>query len=67
MISTAPSENDRALYPLKDTAHIIGIGLTKTYELLNSGDLETVRIGRRRLVTADSIKRLIERLRGEAA
>ena len=39
-----------------------GIGRTKVYELIES-DLETVKIGRRRLVVSSSIDRLVERLR----
>jgi excisionase family DNA binding protein len=37
----------------------IGIGTTKLYELINSGQLETVKIGRRTLIKTDSIRALI--------
>jgi hypothetical protein len=37
-----------------------GIGKTKTYELINEGILETVSIGSRRLVTIESIERLVD-------
>jgi excisionase family DNA binding protein len=37
----------------------LGIGHTKLYELINSGDLKTIRIGRRRLIIVDSIERLV--------
>ena len=47
---------DRALSELN-------IGKTKLYELLASGDLEAIRIGRRTLVLQDSIDALVERLR----
>ncbi len=36
----------------------LGLGSTKTDELIAGGVLETVRIGRRRLVKISSIKRL---------
>jgi excisionase family DNA binding protein len=35
------------------------LGMTKLYELFNDGTLETVKVGRRRLVKVDSIKRLV--------
>lgn len=37
----------------------IGIGQTKIYELINNGTLETVRVGRRRLVKTASIRALV--------
>jgi hypothetical protein len=49
------------LVSIRNTARILSIGLTKTYELISDGVLDTVSIGTRRLVTTDSIRRLIER------
>lgn len=43
---------------------ISGLGKTKIYELIGSGRLETVTIGRRRLVTYASLERV---LTGKAA
>jgi excisionase family DNA binding protein len=37
----------------------IGVGTTKGYELINSGKLEAVKIGRSTRITWASIKRLI--------
>lgn len=42
---------------------MLGIGKTKIYELIASGELETVRLGRRTLVVLASIEALFERLR----
>jgi len=42
---------------------ILGIGKTKLYELIATGDLETIHIGRRTLVLRTSIDNLVERLR----
>jgi excisionase family DNA binding protein len=51
-----------------DTARTLGIGRTKTYQLISDNLLETVTIGSRRLVKVSSIKRLIETANmGEAA
>jgi excisionase family DNA binding protein len=35
----------------------LGIGTTKIYELIGSGKLETIKVGRRRLILMASIKR----------
>lgn len=40
----------------------LGIGTTKIYELINEGQLKTVKLGRRTLVRTDSIHALVERL-----
>ena len=44
-------------------ARAIGIGRTKLYELINSGKVDTFKIGRRTLVTKASLDRLVN---GEA-
>lgn len=48
------------LCSIRDAATTLGIGLTKTRELIAEGLLDTVQIGTRRLVTIASIKRLVE-------
>lgn len=45
---------------------LLGIGKTKLYELIATGDLETIRIGRRTLIMQASIDSFVARLR-EAA
>jgi excisionase family DNA binding protein len=45
---------------------LLGIGKTKLYELIATGDLETIRIGRWTLIMQASIDSLVARLR-EAA
>lgn len=42
---------------------MLGIGKTKLYELLAEGELEAIRVGRRRLILRASIEALVERLR----
>jgi excisionase family DNA binding protein len=39
-----------------------GIGRTLFYELIGSGQLRSVKLGRRRLVPADAIEELVDRL-----
>jgi excisionase family DNA binding protein len=45
----------------------LGLGLTKTHELIASGALRTAKIGSRRLVHIDSIEALAEHLMAETA
>ncbi len=39
----------------------LGIGHTKIYQLIGTGQLETIKIGRRTLVKTDSIRALVDR------
>lgn len=40
---------------------LTGIGRSKLYELIKSGDVETVKVGSATLVTMASLRRLVER------
>lgn len=62
-------ENDRTrfyesarLLSIQEAAATLNIGRTKVYDLMNSGDLKTVKLGRRRLVPIESVRGLIDRL-----
>lgn len=46
----------------RDARFMLGIGNTKLYQLINEGHLETVKLGRKRLITVNSANRLIEKL-----
>lgn len=48
---------------INDAARMIGIGRTKLYELISSGELETIKIGKATRVTAASLHELVRRLR----
>lgn len=48
------------LCSIADAARTLGIGKTKTYELIERGTLETITIDARRLVKVESIKRLAD-------
>lgn len=43
---------------ITDAAKVLSLGRTSVYELIRTGELETRKMGRRRLVTVASIKRL---------
>ena len=51
---------DPVLCSIADAARVLGIGKTKTYELITDGQLECVTIGTRRLVKVASINQLVE-------
>lgn len=53
--------------PVTQFCRASGLGLTKVYALINSGALQSVNIGRRRLIIVDSYRRLIERQLGTPA
>ena len=47
--------------PPKDAFAVIGVGVTKGYELIAAGDLETFKIGRATRITTKSIRAYVER------
>lgn len=49
----------RLAYSIKETCELLGLGKTRVYELANSGELKTKKIGRRTLVVASSLRELI--------
>ena len=46
-------------YSRKDACETLSIGTTKLHELINTGALETFKIGRKTLVKGESLHRLI--------
>jgi excisionase family DNA binding protein len=58
---------DRLLLTPEAAAEIIGVGRTKLYELLRSGAIESVRIGRARRIPADALEGYVSQLREDAS
>ena len=52
------------LLTVDEAAERLGIGRTLVYALMQSGDLESVRIGRLRRIPADALPTFLARLRG---
>jgi excisionase family DNA binding protein len=50
------------LYNTKQTAKIMNISRSKVYELMNTGLLGSLRIGRSRRITGDQIQSFIDNL-----
>ena len=61
MQSAAPtySKHDPIAYSIKDACHVSSIGKTRIYDLIAKGKLESRKIGKRTLIPADSLHRLI--------
>lgn len=55
--------NARRLYSIEDTAKQLSLGKSKVESLVRDGQIETVKIGRRRLVPAEAIDDYVERLK----
>ena len=57
------ADPSRVLLAVEAAAQRLGIGRTMTYELIRSGVLESVRVGRRRLVPVAAIEGCVAKLR----
>ncbi len=51
---------ERLVYSINETARMLSLGRTSIYAMIADGRLETFKLGRRTLVKADSISRLID-------
>lgn len=58
-------ELPRKFYRVPEAAQILGLGKSKTYELVQSGAIRTVRVGRAVRVPASAIDEFAERLEVE--
>ena len=45
---------------VSDAAKALGLGRTSIYALIKDGRLETIKLGSRRLIMTESIRRLVE-------
>jgi excisionase family DNA binding protein len=61
-MQTQSQKSEPILASIPETGHQLRVGRTKVYELMDDGELEWVKIGDRRLVVQESIKRLVQRL-----
>lgn len=56
---------DKLAYRIPEASDVSGIGRTKLYEEISSGRLESISVGRRRLIPADALEAYLNRLREE--
>jgi excisionase family DNA binding protein len=52
-------------YSIDEAIEAIGLGRTTVFELMASGELESVKVGRRRLIPSEALKDYVQRLRTE--
>jgi len=50
---------ERLAYSINETAAALSLGRTSVYSMIADGRLEAFKLGRRTLVKADSIRRLV--------
>jgi len=55
--------DDRLLLTVAEAAHRLGIGRTLMYELLGSGEVDSVHVGRLHKVPADALTTYVDRQR----
>ncbi|MCX5605378.1 helix-turn-helix domain-containing protein [Streptomyces phaeochromogenes] len=65
-MSTAAVPAEQLLYRPEEAAIVLRIGRSMVYEEIRLGRLQTVRIGRRRLVPPEYIEQYVELLKHEA-
>ena len=56
----------RRLYSVQEAHELLSISRAKFYSLVSSQQIETVKVGSRRLVPCEAIDEFVVRLRGES-
>lgn len=54
-------------YSIEEAAQSLGVGRTTVYDLMSSGELESVKVGRRRIIPVDAIGAFLAARRAAAA
>jgi excisionase family DNA binding protein len=54
--------NQTLLVTVEEAARLLGVGRTTMFELIGSGDVKSVRLGRRRLIARKSLESFVEGL-----
>ena len=55
----------KLVYSVDEATEEIGLGRTTLFELMASGELESVKVGRRRLIPGDALEGFAQRKRDE--
>ena len=53
--------------PVSEAAKLVGLGRSKLYNMIGTGELRSFTIGRRRLVATDDLRALVEKYRAQDA
>ena len=60
---TAPPPVEPICVKINDAARMIGVGRTKLYELIASGEIEAIKLGKSTRITTTSLHKLVRRQR----
>ncbi len=63
MTSAEETRLPRLTVRIADAVTMLGIGRSKVYELIGTGEIETIKLGSATLILVDSITALVERRR----
>jgi hypothetical protein len=66
-MQSQPQNPEPLLDSIRETGRLLNVGRTKVYDLIGTGELETVHIDKRHLVVRESTKRLVKRRAQTAA
>jgi excisionase family DNA binding protein len=64
-IASPLSRPGQLLYSVEEAASLLGIGRTFMFSLLATGEIDSLKIGRRRKIPRDAIESYIDRLRAQ--
>ena len=53
--------NDRITYGIEDAYHQLGVSRSTLYQLIQSGELSSIKVGKRRLVSRHALEQFIAR------
>jgi len=56
---------DKLGYSVEEAGPILGVVRTTVFEKIATGELESVKIGRRRIIPADALRRFLDELRAD--
>ena len=62
----APVVETRLLYRVDEAAHRLNLGRTVMYELIRSGRLRSVKVGKLRLIPSSALVEFVDQLGGPA-
>ena len=60
---TAPPSVEPICVKVNEAARMIGVGRTKLYEMIATGDVEAIKLGKSTRITTASLKKLVMRQR----
>lgn len=60
---TAPPPVEPICVKVNDAARMIGVGRTKLYELIASGEIKVIKLGKSTRITTASLQELVKRQR----